>query len=157
MWSNRGRGPDATAEESAFAEALDRAVDGVREADAAPSEVTDDDLIEVLAEAATKRGNATAAGRLLTERRRGRERAVEEVEAEQPISDPFVYLEPDSMAKLNEEQKQQARVAHVASCDAHPPPWLSAEEWAWQRAEILAGRFDVLPAEPRHRRSEDER
>ncbi len=54
----------------------------------------------------------------------------------------MTWLEPGAMAELTEEQRQHAREVLVAGYGAHPPRWMSAEEWERERREILAGERD---------------
>jgi hypothetical protein len=70
--------------------------------------------------------------------------------------DAMTWLEPERMAELTEEQRQRAREAYVAECDAHPPGWLSAKEWQGERTAILRGERDWSEPDERSRRRPEE-
>jgi len=121
-WATAGRAAGASAEQREFAERLDRVRAGERTvADGnGHGELSDDEALRLLAIAA-RRGSVSA----LTElRRRGQDLPAEPVSpvypADHPLAwttddDPFLALEPESMAELSPEQQQRAREVSEAA------------------------------------------
>jgi hypothetical protein len=125
-WAARGRVPDATTEHSWFAQRLD-AIRTAKAEDVAQHREEPD---------AAEDPPEHPYRSLIYERVRG--------------GDPFVWLSPDEMAELTEEQRQRARQAHIAEVDARSLH-LQPENWQEKRALILSGTWDVAPAEERPR------